>query len=341
MSSPPPASTPIAPNSPDSTNCPSSPATVLVLGASGRLGQACCQAFGEAGWTVLAQFRRPPTRPVPAGVTAIVLPLTDSAGLVAAAHGAAVVVSALSPAQYTLACWKKEALPLVQSASAIARALGAVLLWPGSVYSFGRRLPAVLDEDTPHRPDTPFGRIRRDLEERLQRAASSDGPRCAIIRAGDFFGAGQGSWLDQVMLKDPTGRQITLPADPEVPHAWAYLPDLAQVFVRVAAARHRLGPFTVLHFSGHTVSGHDWQAALDNGEPRRLRRFPWLMVRLASYGVPMLAAICQQRYLWLRPHRLTGTRLEALIGPVPQTPFTEAARTAARQAGWPMPERRD
>ena len=314
------------------------PATVLVLGAGGRLGQACTRAFNDAGWTVVAQFRRPPPQPLPTGVTAIVAPLTDSARIVAAAQGAEVVVSALSPSQYTLAGWRREALPLLQSASAIARTLAATLLWPGSVYSYGRRLPEVLDEDTPHRPDTPFGRIRHDLEDRLRRAALSDGPPCVIIRAGDFYGAGRGSWLDQVMLKDPSGRQITLLADPGIEHAWAYLPDLARSFVRVAEARARLDPFTVLHFPGHAVTGHDWQAALDNGQARRLRRFPWLLTKLAGYGVPMLAALCQQRYLWQRPHRLTGTRLAELIGPVPHTPFREAARNAAREIGWPMPE---
>ena len=36
--------------------------TVLVLGANGRFGAAAVNAFAAAGWRVLAQLRRAPSR---------------------------------------------------------------------------------------------------------------------------------------------------------------------------------------------------------------------------------------------------------------------------------------
>jgi nucleoside-diphosphate-sugar epimerase len=79
--------------------------------------------------------------------------------------------------------------------------LGAHLLFPGNVYNFGAGMPAVLAPDTPQRPTTGKGRIRVDLEQQLAQAALHHGFAATVIRAGDFFGAGSGSWLDQVIVK--------------------------------------------------------------------------------------------------------------------------------------------
>ena len=115
----------------------------------------------------------------------------------------------------------------------------------------------------------------------------------------------------------------------------AYLPDLAQAFVRVAARRSELPPFAMLNFGGHTVSGRDWIAALDPAGALQVRQLPWVLLRLAAVVSPTLAALCEMRYLWQRPHTLDNTRLQALIGAEPHTPFAVAARAAAGLAGWP------
>ena len=53
--------------------------SVLVLGANGRFGQAEIQAFAAAGWRVLAQARREPPQPLPAGVRWLARPMADTA----------------------------------------------------------------------------------------------------------------------------------------------------------------------------------------------------------------------------------------------------------------------
>ena len=69
--------------------------TVLILGANGRFGQAATQAFAQAGWRVLAQVRRAPVAPLPAGAVALTLPLPDTAALCARAGTVHAVVHAV------------------------------------------------------------------------------------------------------------------------------------------------------------------------------------------------------------------------------------------------------
>jgi nucleoside-diphosphate-sugar epimerase len=180
--------------------------TVLVLGARGRLGGAVAQAFAAAGWRVLAQRRSGGIPAVAvAGIEWVLAEAADTATLQRAAAGARVVVHAMNPA-YTAAAWRAEAPGLMQSATDVAAALGAHLLFPGNVYNFGAGMPAVLAPDTPQRPTTGKGLIRVDLEQQLAQAARHHGFAATVIRAGDFFGAGSGSWLDQVIVKEAVRR---------------------------------------------------------------------------------------------------------------------------------------
>jgi nucleoside-diphosphate-sugar epimerase len=120
-------------------------------------------------------------------------------------------------------------------------------------------------------------------------------------------------------------------------HAWAYLPDLARVFVAVAERRAQLAPHTALNHAGLTLTGAELQTAFEAALGRPLRRagFPWPLLRLATPFSPMLRALFEMRYLWQRPHRLDDHRLRALLGRVPQTPLDEVVRHCV--AGLAMP----
>ena len=72
---------------------------------------------------------------------------------------------------------------------------------------------------------------------RVERAALENGVRSIVIRAGDFFGGQRPeSWLDLMILKDLKKNTFTWPGPWDMPHAFAYLPDLAQAFVALARA---------------------------------------------------------------------------------------------------------
>lgn len=312
------------------------PPTVLILGAAGRFGGAAAQAFAQAGWRVLAQVRpgrRTPTHAHPA-IEWLPQDLHHHTALQQAAAGATVVVHALNPRRYTDAAWQREVPQLAEHAASLAQALGATLMLPGNVYGYGSQLPAQLSEHTPPQPDHTKARVRVALEQHLKDRAQQGGPRTIVIRAGDFFGAGSGSWLDLVLAKDLQRGKLTLPGPLGVPHAWAYLPDLAQTFVRVAEQRERLPAFATLHFQGHTLTLDDWVAGLQGvAGPLRTQGMPWPLLRALGLVSPTLRSLCGMRYLWQRPHQLDNASLQGLIGTEPHTPWPDALHQALRDLG--------
>lgn len=304
---------------------------VLILGAHGRFGAAAVRAFQAAGWQVLAQVRRAADT-VPPGVQALPIPLADTAGLAIAAAGVRTVVHAINPL-YT--DWAAQVLPLGRLGMDLAQRLGATFLLPGNVYGFGHPMPPVLDEDTPCRPTTRKGRIRQALEDEMA-ARAAQGLRSVVVRAGDFFGGGRGNWFDRAIVASLARGKLTYPGPRDLPHAWAFLPDLARAVVAVAA-RDDLPMHSVLHFAGHTLTGDELLDAVEAALARRgalpaggLRRqgMPWGVIRLGGLVVPMWRELAEMAYLWHEAHRLDGRRLASVVGPLPTTPLAQAVDAA-------------
>ena len=314
--------------------------TVLILGARGRFGLATARAFCDAGWRVVGQTR--PGAKAPAEVADdarmqwVGINLHDVPAIAAAAKGASVVVHALNPA-YTDKAWRAQVLPMMDSAIAITRALGATLMLPGNVYNFGAGMPSVLAEHTPQNARTVKGQIRIEMEQRLQRFAEDDAGkrvRGIVIRAGDFFGSGSGTWFDSTIVKNIRKGAFNYPGPRDVPTPWAYLPDLARTFVAVATHRAQVPPFEVYHFAGCRLTGQQWLNALEPvartqgwvkpGGQVKFSRLPWPIIRLGALLNPTWAALLEMRYLWEMPHSLDNSKLTALIGPEPHTPLPQA-----------------
>ena len=317
--------------------------TALVLGARGRFGEAAVRAFSQAGWNVVAQARRGAPDAATSGVTWLQGDVQDTAALAAAAGAAQVVVHALNPA-YT--AWATQAVPLLDASLRVARTLGARLMMPGNVYNFGTAMPAVVHEGTPQQADSRKGRIRVVMEQRLAQAARAGSVQSVVVRAGEFFGSGRGSWFDRALVKDIHRGRMTYPGAQDVRIAWAYVPDLAQAFVRVADRGlddGALAPFEALHFSGHSLSASDWIGQLAplahqerwiaDDEDIRCGALPWRLIRLGASVVPMWRELVEMQYLWNTPHALSGERLVQLIGAEPRTPLSLAACQALEALG--------
>jgi nucleoside-diphosphate-sugar epimerase len=311
--------------------------TVLIIGANGRLGRVLASSFAAEGWHVYAQVRREPAY-TQAGVHWVQVPIDNPLALAEKVRSVGIVVHAANPL-YTQ--WGKQAEPLTRCAIETARRVGAILMFPGNVYNFGRKMPELLQESTAQNPTTRKGRIRVELENLLREAAGS-GLRSVVIRAGDFFGGpGRGSWFDLIIVKSLRKGIAVYPGPLHAIHAWAYLPDLARAFVKVAEQRALLPMFEVLHFAGHAFTGEELlenlarsarrQGWLLPNVPLQRRSLPWPLLRVAGLAVPMLREVSEMRYLWSVPHRLSGERLAKLIGEAPITPLDRALDETLRE----------
>jgi nucleoside-diphosphate-sugar epimerase len=306
-------------------------ARVLVLGAAGRLGHRAAEAFRDAGWTVASLVRPGSAARAPRDTEVVEVHALDHAAVGEAARGADVVLHALNP-PYT--DWSRLALPLAYSAITAAETAGATLLFPGNLYNYGSPLPSVIDEHTPMRPSSRKGQLRVAIEDRMAEAAER-GVRTIILRAGDFYGGGQGSWLDLVLTKEIGRGRLTYPGPLDVPHEWAYLPDFVSALLRLAAIRETLPAFASIGFPGHAVTGHEFATAIARAMRSKLqvKRMTWWLIHALRPIVPLCRELSEIAYLWNEPHRIDGGKLKAAIGDIPHTPLDLAVTRALQDLG--------
>ncbi|MEI9804521.1 MAG: SDR family NAD(P)-dependent oxidoreductase [Pseudolabrys sp.] len=313
--------------------------TALVLGATGGIGGEVARRLLARGWHVRALHRAPDSLPAAAKTSGTAWQQGDAmsaADVAAAAQGAAVIVHAVNPAGYRN--WGTLVLPMLDNTIATARAQGARIVLPGTVYNFGPDAFPVLRETSPQQPVTFKGKIRVAMEQRL-RAASEAGASVLIVRAGDFFGPkAANNWFSQGLIKPGKPvTAITYPGRRGVGHQWAYLPDVAETMVRLLEKPEALDAFAVFHMKGHwDADGTQMIAAIAKAAGRpaiKVRKMPWLAMRLLSPFVPLFHEILEMRYLWNEPIRMDNAKLKAALGEEPHTPLDTAVRATLAGLG--------
>ncbi len=206
-----------------------------VLGATGGLGGETAAARRRHGWGVVAMARDPARRPAkacPAPDTGwIAGDAMNADDVCRAAEGAQVIVHAVNPPGYR--DWGRLVLPMIDNRIAAAKATGARIVLPGTIYNYGCDAFPSLVEDAPQHPLTGKGHIRVALERRLE-IGSREGASALIVRFGDFFGsAPASSWFSQCLVTPVRPlRAITYPGRRGVGHAWLDRADALESFAR-------------------------------------------------------------------------------------------------------------
>jgi nucleoside-diphosphate-sugar epimerase len=305
--------------------------TIAVLGANGRLGAMAARAFVKEGWQVRAVTRNGST--AIEGATGVACDALSAADVMRATQGVACVFNGLNPPYDK---WPAMVMPLARNVMDAGRRNGFIHLFPGNVYNYGHAIPARPTEDTPFSGDHRKAAIRIEVEQLFRSSAEKGEVRTAILRAGDFFGGtGTGSWFDMVIASKAAKGTFTYPGPLDLVHSWAYLPDLAVAFVKLADKASTLPAFSQFNFGGHNVTGAQLKAAMETavGKPLKAASLPWPMIKLGGLVYPMWRELGEMDYLWKQPHALDRTRLVAVVGNLPNTPLEKAVADALRCLG--------
>lgn len=309
-------------------------ATALILGATGGIGHEVASSLHRHGWRINA-LHRDPARAARASKEFhwVKGDAMNAAEVTKAAEGASVIVHAVNPPGYRN--WGQLVIPMIDSSIAAARTHGARIILPGTIYNYGPDAFPVLREDSPQNPLTRKGKIRVELERRLQATADS-GVRSLIVRAGDFFGPNAGNnWFSQGLVTPGKAvTAITHPGGAGIGHAWAYLPDLAETIAQLLARESTLGRFERFHFQGQwDADGTAMTTAIRTviGRPNiKVRRFPWALLGLLAPFKTLFREMREMRYLWDEPLRLDNGHLLSVLKSEPHTPLEQAVRTTLR-----------
>jgi nucleoside-diphosphate-sugar epimerase len=308
----------------------------VVFGA-GAVGLAVADALLARG-VAPGQVRvvnRSGQAPLPAGVQALGGDASDPGFAIHAAAGARVVYQVLN-APYDR--WAEDFPALQDGVIDAAAAAGARLVTLENVYAYGAPVTGPdgtarpFTEDSALAAHTRKGAVRARMHAALMTAHAAGRVEVAVGRASDYFGphgGGQAVNLgDQAMRAALAGRQAQVLGDPDQPHTYSYIPDIAAGLAILG--EHPDAPGKVWHLPNdprtrttRQLLDLAYQAA---GHPRaRVQRVPVLALRALGLFKPAVRETIEMLYEFDRPFVVDSFRITALGAR--HTPLEQAIET--------------
>jgi len=305
-----------------------------VVFGTGQVGIALAARLAGSGRAVRSVSRhRPPA--LPGTVEWVAADVTDPEAAADAAKGAAVVYQCLN-APYTK--WPQLFPPLQRAVLGAAERADALLVSLENVYGYGPTDGAPMTEDLPLAATTAKGRTRVAMSQELFAAHAEGRVRIAIGRASDFFGAGvrESTLGERVFANAVAGRRIDFLGDPDLPHTYSYVPDIAAGMAVLGTdpraegeVWHLPGPQTVTTRAVLDV------VAAEVGHPVAIRNVPKPVLRALGLVNPLLRGLAEMQYQFEQPFILDTGKYERTFGPA-GTPLDAAV---AETISWYRTER--
>jgi nucleoside-diphosphate-sugar epimerase len=285
-----------------------------VVFGTGQVGRALATHLAGQGLAVRAVSRHRPGV-LDEGIEWRPADVTDPQAARDAAQGASVIYQCLN-APYPQ--WPELFPPLQHGVLGAAEDSGALLVSLENLYGYGPAGGRPMTEDLPLAATTVKGATRAAMTGELLAAADAGRVRVAIGRASDFFGPGvtEGSTLgERVFGHALAGRRADFIGNPDLPHTYSYVPDVAAGLATLGTDPRAAGQ--VWHLPGPpTVTTRallDVLAA-EVGHPVAIRSVPKLALRALGLVNPMMRELAEMAYQFDEPFVLDTSKYESTFG---------------------------
>jgi nucleoside-diphosphate-sugar epimerase len=296
----------------------------VVLGA-GQVGPLLAEKLVGGGHDVRLVSRTRP-RVVPEGVRWVSADLSDASAARRVVEGASCVYHCANPMRYDQ--WETLLPPLSRAILAAVSGSGSRLVMLDNLYMYGAPASGVIDDKSPIHPQSKKGELRAKIAEEFFEAQRRGDLQLSVLRAPDFFGAftSRSTTFHPMFFKALAFGAITpVLGDPDLPHAHAYVPDVAQALYvlgvrKDASPQPWLGPVT---WHG-TVRGLFDVFGRVSGRSVRPLRMPAAIWPVLGLFDPELRGIPEMLHQWRSAYDLDDSRFRAAFGFTP-TPIEQAA----------------
>jgi len=303
---------------------------VLVVGGTGGFGRAVIEELLRRGLPTRCLVRDPSkaervlgSNP---GLEVIQGNAEDGPAVLSASQNCGAIVHAVN---FPYPQWVPHMAKATAQVITAARAANATILFPGNVYGLGPQSSGPLTEDAPNLPSADKGTLRVTIENSLQQAAEEGPERVIILRAGDYFGPTvRNGLVDPLFENAMLGKPLRAIGKLDIPHQWAFVPDLARAAIDLLGASERLNAFEVVHFSGYVPpTQRDFLKliAQQAGKPELpVRAVPWSALKVAAVFDRVIRELLELRYLFDSSVIMDGSKLKGLLPEFRETPIEEA-----------------
>jgi nucleoside-diphosphate-sugar epimerase len=312
---------------------PAAPLTATVLGASGGIGSAVVRELSTRGYRVRAVSRRGNVPGVIDGstgpaVTPIAADIANAEQLHEAVAGSQIVFHCAAPAYHR---WVAELPAMTDAVITSATDAGSRLVVADNLYMYGPHIHG--SGDRPLREDLPYtatgrkGRVRAAVAERLLAAHASGRLPVTLGRLSDYYGPGglNTNAGARVFDRARAGKKVRLIGRLDVPHTWAYLPDVARCLVTLAESAPAYGQAWHLP-AAPALTGREFLDLVfaSAAQPIRTGTVSSAVLRVGGVFNATIRELPENLYQFERPYVVDDSAYLDAFGPFECTPHAAA-----------------
>jgi nucleoside-diphosphate-sugar epimerase len=312
---------------------------VAIFGAGGAIGSVLVPELAGRGHQVRVVGRDAAKLAPLAGpaVSVLAADLADPLGAHRAAEGVDAVVYAVGVPYDRFA----EHPRLIRIALEAARDAGVrqfVLI--STVYPYGRARTATVAETHPREPHTVKGRYRKEQADLVLAEHDPAALSTLVLVLPDFYGpTAELSYAKEIFDAALSGKTANVIAPLDVPHEFAFVPDVAPVLADLLERPDAFGRSYNLGGAG-TITTRDFITLAERASGTRIRTLAAnkTLLRLLGTFNPLLREMVEMHYLFTSPVVLDDALLHSVLPHIRKTPYetgiaqTVAARRARRGA---------
>ncbi|SDS14097.1 NAD-dependent epimerase/dehydratase family protein [Microlunatus soli] len=296
----------------------------VIVGA-GPVGTETARLLVAAGEEVIS-VTRSGRGPAVAGVSRVAADASDADRLIEISTGADALYNCANPSHY--GNWEEVWPPLWASMLATAEQTGALFVITSSLYGYGP-VAGSMTEALPDLATEKNGRIRASMWAEAKALHDQGRIRAVEVRASDYAGAGVGAngHLSRNLPAALRGKAGMVIGNPDLPHSWTDVLDVARTLVAVADRPDSWGRVWI----APTNPPRSLRQAMTDllelaGKPMvALRPYPKLIMKVGGWFNADLRELAAMSYIFNRSYVVDSTDAETKLGLAP-TPWDEVCR---------------
>ncbi|MFA1539623.1 NAD-dependent epimerase/dehydratase family protein [Actinomadura monticuli] len=296
----------------------------VIVGA-GQVGTHLAERLAGRGHDVVVVTR---SGSGPEGVERVAADVADRPRLTEVAKGADALYNCVNPRYHR---WVQDWPPMASSFLGTAEDTGAVLVTLSNLYVYGP-VDGPMTEDLPLAAPGTKGRVRARMWEDALAAHEAGRIRMTELRPSDYYGprSTDQAYIGETRFVRPllAGKRVWYFSDPSVPHAWTYLPDVAEALAVAGTDERAWGrPWHVP--TGPAVSTLEVAerlCAIAGAPEPRVSEVPRALFNALGPFSPLLRELRETRYQFDKPYILDSSAFQETFGVAP-TPLDDALET--------------
>ena len=221
--------------------------------------------------------------------------------------------------EYSRKAWKQNWVPFIKSVTEGCKKHNARLVFFDNVYMYDRDHLSNMKEDTPIRPTSVKGRVRKEVAELIMKEIQAKNLKALIARSADFLGIKNSVPVETIYKNLKKGKPADIMASADKIHNYTWVPDAAEAVAILGNTPDAYNQVWHLPSIKEKLTAKQWVElfAEELDAKPKYRVLPIWMMGILGIFVPIMKELKEMAYQYDRDYYFNSEKFEKRFGYTP------------------------